>query len=140
MQGLEAKALALGDGFHFLANGWPAFRAHVHRQCQHHAGTLGFEQVPELLSLGRQIVGVVSARVHHQRHPFFHLQAIAAEAGDLTRVVGEQPQPVDAEVGEDLRTNAVVAQISRESEPLIGFNGVEPRFLCLLYTSPSPRD
>ena len=71
----------------------------------------------------------MGAGVHHQRHPLLHLQAIAAEAGDLARVVGEQPQPVDAEVGEDLRANAVVAQISREAEPLIGFNGVEPRFL-----------
>ena len=129
MQGLKAEAMALGDGLHFLANGGPAFGAHVHRQGQHHTGTLGFEQMPELLPLGRQVVGVVGAGVHHQRHPLLHLQAIAAEAGDLAGVVGEQPQPVDAEVGEDLCADAVVAQIRREAKPLIGFNGVEPGFL-----------
>ena len=40
-------------------------------------------------ALGLQIGGVVAAGIHYQRHPVFDLQAIATEASNLARVVGD---------------------------------------------------
>ena len=59
-----------------------------------------------------------------QRHALDDLHLEARQAGDLARVVGEQLELADAEVVEDLRTDAVVAQVGGKAEPLVGLDGV----------------
>ena len=83
----------------------------------------------EFVALGSQIVGVVITGIHHQGDPFFHLKSIAPEPSDLAGVVGQQSQAMDAEIREDLRPHPVVAQVSREPQPFVGFNGVQASIL-----------
>src|SRR5438034_321656 len=45
-----------------------------------------------------------------QRNLLDHLELVALEADDLLRVVGEQPQPREPQVFQDLRADAELAQ------------------------------
>ena len=100
---------------------------------QHRSGTLAHaglaHHVAELVLLGLQVAGVVLAGIHHQGHPIHHLQAIATEAGDLAGVVGDQAQAMHPQLAEDLGSHAVVAQIGREAEALVGLHRVKAAIL-----------
>ena len=52
-------------------------------------------------------------------------QAVALEALDLLRVVGEDADRAEPEVDEDLGADAVVAQVRRQAEALVGLDRVE---------------
>ena len=54
-----------------------------------------------------------------------HRQPVALQAGDLLRVVREEADLREAQVDEDLRADAVVAQVRREAEDLVRLDGVE---------------
>ena len=69
------------------------------------------------------------AGVHHQRYPILHLQAVAAQAGNLARVVGDQAQPVHPQIAQDLSTHAVVAEIGGEAQAFIGLHRVQAAIL-----------
>ena len=83
----------------------------------------------ELVPLRRQVVRVVIAGVDFQRNPFHNLKAISAEPGDLAGVVGQQPQTMNSEIGQDLCPDPVVAEISRKTKLFIGFHGVQSAVL-----------
>ena len=61
-----------------------------------------------------------------ERHLLGDLEAVALEADDLARVVRQEPDRVQAQVAQDLRADAVVAQVRREAERLVGLDGVAP--------------
>ena len=71
----------------------------------------------------------METRVHDQGHPILHLQAIAAQARNLARVIGDQPQAMDPQVAEDLGADAVVAQVGSKAKPFIGFHRVQSTIL-----------
>ena len=56
------------------------------------------QQVAEFAGFGAQVIGVVLARIHHQGHPVHHFQSVATEASNFSGVVGDQPQPLNAQV------------------------------------------
>src|SRR6185436_19406218 len=85
--------------------------------------------VTELLFLGLQVAVRHLRRRNLERQPLGHREAVAFEADQLARVVGEQAHRADAEVLQDLDADAVVALIGFEAEPLVGFDGVEPLLL-----------
>ena len=59
-----------------------------------------------------------------QRHPFDDLQPEALEATELRWVVGHQLHRRDAEVGEDLCADAVLAAVGRQPQLEVGVDGV----------------
>ena len=63
------------------------------------------------------------------RHLVGHAQAVALEAHDLLRVVGEQADRAEPEVHEDLGADAVVAQVGGQAELEVGVDGVEALLL-----------
>ena len=63
------------------------------------------------------------------RNDFRDFQAIAFEADDFLRVVREETHLAHAEVEEDLRADAVVAQLGGEAEFFIGFDRIETLLL-----------
>jgi len=67
------------------------------------------ERVAQPVALGPQVRLVV--RVGHvlDRDLVGDREPVAGEAGDLLRVVGEDPDRGEAQVDEDLRADAVVA-------------------------------
>lgn len=48
---------------------------------------------------------------------------------DFPRVVGKQAQLVCSQVMQDLRSDAIVAQVVRIAEPEVGFHGIQTLFL-----------
>ena len=90
------------------------------------------QDVAELVALGPQVAEVVLLRRHLDRHRRGDRQAVALEPDDLARVVGQQADGREAEVGEDLRADAVVAQVGREAELEVGLDRVEALLLQLV--------
>ncbi len=68
--------------------------------------------VAQTVLLGAEVVGVCACR---ESDPADDFHAVAAEPAVFGRVVGDQPQPRNAQVGEDLRTHAVEAGIDRQT-------------------------
>ena len=58
---------------------------------------------------GPQIADVVRVLGHRDADPADDLQAVPVEAAELRRIVRDQAESLDTEIGEDLRTRAVVA-------------------------------
>src|SRR5581483_8131203 len=93
---------------------------------------LGFEirqQMAELGALGAEIMNVAVARRHLEGNALDHLNAVDLKPADLARVVGEQGDLVHTEVAQDLRADAVIAQILLEAELEIGLHRVAPLVL-----------
>ena len=74
------------------------------------------ERVAHPVALGAQVRLVVRVGRVHDRHLLGDRQAVALEAADLLRVVGEDADARQPEVDEDLRADAVVAQVDRQPE------------------------
>src|ERR1700684_3439179 len=80
--------------------------------------------MPEFFLLGAQIPDIAGMRLDFERHPRDR-NAIAPEALNLVRIVGEQAHLADAEVADDLRADAVVAQVLLETQLQIGLDRIE---------------
>ena len=88
-----------------------------------------FQEVAELGFFGAEIFFVVGTGGDLDRHPFDHLQAVAFDADNFARIVGNQPDAVQPELHEDLCADAIVAQIGLETELQIRFDGIAARIL-----------
>ena len=75
---------------------------------------------------GHQVQPLASARCDVQGDPLDDLQAKAFEAAVAGRVVGHQPHVGDAEVGEDLGTDAVLPAVGRLRRVDGGIDGSGP--------------
>ena len=126
MQCLQGLPVDSSEVFHPCADGWKAVGRVVDSEGENGAGPITAHEMTELVALGSQVLGVVITGVHHKGDPFFHLKAIPSETGDLARVVGQKPQMVDAEVGKNLSSDPVIAQVGRKTQALIGFHRVQP--------------
>ena len=85
------------------------------------------ECVTELVALGAQVARVVGVGLLLDRYLARDRQPIALEATDLLRVVGEDADRRKPEVNEDLRTDAVVAQVRRQTQTFVGLDKPIPR-------------
>ena len=83
-----------------------------------HFFLFGF-QIPAVVFLGRDDDG----------NPFDDLDAVAVDADDLLRIVGQQPDAFDAEVEQDLCAGAVFAEVGGKTEFQVGFHRVAALFL-----------
>ena len=88
--------------------------------------------MPHLRPLGAQVGLVVRVGLDADGHRLDDLEAVAGEADDLLRVVGQQADLPHAEIEEDLRAEAVLAQVGREAELEIGLHRVEALLLQLV--------
>src|SRR5215217_8910445 len=87
------------------------------------------EPVPELRALRLEVAAVLGVRRHLDRNLLRHLEPEPLEAGDLLRVVREDPDRLEPELVENLRADAVFSAVGREAELDVRLDGVEP---CLL--------
>src|ERR1700722_1354566 len=93
------------------------------------AGTVEVQAVSELVLLGAEIAFVVGVRRNDERDLVRHLEAVAAQAVVLPRVVGEHHHPLDPEVRQDLGADPIVALVDRQAEAEIRLDGVEAAIL-----------
>src|SRR5690349_15071245 len=80
--------------------------------------------MPELLLLGAEVREVTAARRDLERHALRDLDPVPLQAEHLPGIVGEQPHPTETEIAQDLRADAVVAEILLEAELEVGLDGV----------------
>src|SRR5579875_4008734 len=88
--------------------------------------------VAELIPLGGQIANVLGMRRHLDRHLLGHLEAVRLEAGDLLRVVRQEAQRRDPQVGEDLVADAPLPLVGGEAEGEVRVDRVEAPLLQLV--------
>ena len=70
----------------------------------------------ELVALGLEVMEIPPVRRYLDRNPLDDLEPVRAEPDDLARVVREKPDLAEAEVRQDLRADAVIAEIGGEAE------------------------
>src|SRR6185312_15420336 len=92
------------------------------------------QAVTELSPLGGQIRPVLLAGDDLDRYLFDDRQTEAVDARQLLRVVGEDADRRQTEVGEDLVADPVVARIGREAELDVRLDRVETLFLQFVRT------
>src|SRR5215469_3354403 len=90
------------------------------------------EEMAKLLLLHPEIAGVVVMEIGDKRHATEQLQAVAFEAGDLARIVRDDPHLSDAQIVEDLRSDAVLAFVGRQPELEVRLDGVCTAILQLV--------
>src|ERR671937_806024 len=88
--------------------------------------------VAELVTFRGEIANVLGGRRGFDGHLFDHLEPEPFDAGDLLRVVREDADRRQAEVGEDLIADPVVAHVGLEPELEVRFDRVEPVLLQLV--------
>jgi hypothetical protein len=81
--------------------------------------------VAELVALGGQVALVVLVGGHLQGHALGDLQTVAAHRVVLAGVVREQAHLAHAEVAQDLRAHAVVADVGGQAQGLVRVDRVE---------------
>ena len=84
---------------------------------------------------GFEVAGVVRVYRGADRELLHDLDVVGLEADDLAGVVGQETDFMDAEISEDLGTEAVVAKVHGEPQAFIGLHGVESLFLEFVSTN-----
>ena len=90
------------------------------------------EPVAELIPLGGQIPPVLVVRRHLDRHLLGHVEAERLQARDLLRVVRQQANRRQPEVGEDLVADPPLPLVGGEAEREVRVDRVEPLLLQLV--------
>ena len=90
------------------------------------------ERVAELVALRVEIAPVLVVRLHLDRHLLDDLEAEALDPGRLLRVVRQDANRRQAEIGEDLVADPPVARIGGEAEGEVRLDGVEALLLELV--------
>src|SRR5580658_3602665 len=80
--------------------------------------------MPQFFLLGAQITDIAGMRFDFERNARDH-HAVASEAVNLMRIVGEQAHLADTEVADNLRADAVIAQVLLESQFQVRLDGIE---------------
>ena len=88
--------------------------------------------VAELVTFRGEITDVLRRGRDLDRHLLHDLQAVALDAGDLLRVVREDADGRQAQLGEDLVPDAVVAHVGLEAELEVRLDRVQPVLLQLV--------
>src|SRR5262245_6037643 len=88
--------------------------------------------MPKLVALCLEITAVLGRRLDLDRNLLDDGQAEALDPGQLLRIVGEDADRRQPEVGEDLVADPVLARVRRETELEVRLDGVEARLLQLV--------
>src|SRR5437667_3740888 len=75
------------------------------------------QQVSHLHSLGLEILDVVRIGFAPDGHLFYHLKTVTLKADNFFRIIRKKTELADTEVEEDLRAEAVIAQIAWVTKP-----------------------
>ena len=97
-----------------------------------HPGGGASDRVAQLVTLRLRGSAVLGVRRDLDRHLLDHGQPVAVEPADLLRVVREDADRRQAEVGEDLVADPVLARVRREAELEVRLDGVEAVLLQLV--------
>src|SRR5207247_8461000 len=89
------------------------------------------ETMAELGSLRRQVAPVLRVGGHLDRHLLDDPQAEALEPADLLRIVRQDSDRRQSQVGEDLVPDSPLARVLRETELEVRLHRVEPILLEL---------
>ena len=87
------------------------------------------QQVAHLGVLGVHVELVLLVAGHLDRFAVNDADAETIQAVDLSGVVGHQDEVVDAQVGQDRGTRAVLAEVGSKAESEVGFDGVHALIL-----------
>jgi hypothetical protein len=79
----------------------------------------------ELLFFGLQIIHIASSGIDLDRDPVDDLQSVSLKADNLSRIIGQETNPLDTQINKDLRTDSVVSEIGLEAQFFIGLHCVE---------------
>ena len=90
------------------------------------------DRVAELLTFRGEIARVLRRGLDLERHLLDDRQPVSVEPGQLARVVGQDPDGRQPEVGEDLVADPPLARVRRKPEREVGLDGVEPVRLQLV--------
>src|SRR5262249_37725792 len=96
------------------------------------AEILMVQLVAELVALRREVAGVLRLRRRLDRDLLDDLNAEPLDPDDLLRVVREDPDGREAEVGEDLVADPVIPHVGCEAELEVRLDRVEPVLLQLV--------
>src|SRR5258708_2723730 len=86
----------------------------------------------ELVALGAEVPCVLGVLRLDDGHALLDAEPIPLEPHDLARVVRDGTDGVEPEIEQDLRADAVVAEIRRDAELLVGLDGVCSTVLKLI--------
>src|ERR1051325_1124367 len=86
----------------------------------------------ELHPLRRKVSFIMRIGLHPDRHLLGDLQAVTLQADDLLRIVRQQADRFQPEVAEDLRAEAVFAQVHAVAKFYVRLHGVVALFLELV--------
>ena len=92
-------------------------------------GASPLQQVPHLQPLSLEISCIVRIGFGFDRQLFDNVQAEPLKPDDLFRIIRQKPDVAHPEVDQYLCARAVFAQIHREAELFVCFDGVETLFL-----------
>ena len=92
------------------------------------------ELVAHFFLFGLEIAGVMGIRNRADGKLLDDLEVVGFEADDFSGIVREEPDFMNTEVGENLGSEAIIAQVHGETEALIGFHGVEALLLQFVGT------
>src|SRR5256885_951607 len=96
------------------------------------AEILVVQLVRKLVPLGHEVATVLGVGRYLDRHLLHDRQAVALQPADLLRVVRQDPDRRQAQVGEDLVADPPVPCIGGEAELEVRLDGVEAVFLELI--------
>src|SRR5712692_9560083 len=82
------------------------------------------QEVSHFVLLRFEVATRPGRRAHLERDSLDDLETVAADRHVLGRIVRHQPHLPDAQVAQDLAPDAVVADVRRKSELLVGRDGV----------------
>src|SRR5258707_12477616 len=86
----------------------------------------------ELVALDAEVPCVLGVLRMDDGHALLDAEPIPLEPHDLARIVRDGTDGVEPEIEQDLRADAVVAGIGRETEVLVGLDGVGAPVLKLI--------
>src|SRR5262245_14796345 len=97
-----------------------------------HANGSRREQMAKFVALRAEVARVLVVRRLHDGNALAEPQIVPLESNHLARVVRDRPNRLEADVEQDLRADAVVAEIGLEAELLIRLDGVGTAVLKLV--------
>src|SRR3954470_15798506 len=87
------------------------------------------EEVAELISLDLEVGAVLVVGIGEKGNPLDDLETISLEPDELARVIRHHAYRGEPQIPEDLRSDAVVAEVGSKAQALVGLHRVRPIIL-----------
>ena len=87
------------------------------------------KDVSELFFFGLQVVEIILVGFDLKRNPLNDLNTVPTDARPLARVIREDPDLLNTEVGQNLSADTVVTKVSTKAELVIRLDGVQTFFI-----------